>query len=132
MVAAYEQLGRPDLGCEARMKLVEYQTEKKDYKRAFEGLAYTCRKFPEEGRYVPKMVTRMQDVSENIRGGDGMMSRFFLEFLPRVPAHRGDEVSTYCVKLHEQAIAYLKKHNKSRELALVELNLSKVKSGKVK
>ncbi|HSQ57950.1 MAG TPA: hypothetical protein VLM40_19660, partial [Gemmata sp.] len=132
MVSAYEQLGRPDLGCEARMKLVDYQAEKKDFKRAFDGLAFTCRKFPEEGRYVPIMVKRMQEVSDSIKGGDGMMSRFYLELLPHVPPRRGDEVSVYCVKLHEQAIAYLKQHNKSKELALVEDNLSKVKSGKQK
>src|SRR5262249_28760216 len=60
MVTAYENLGRPDLGCEARMKLVDYQAEAKDFKKAFDGLAFTVRKFPEEGRYVPRMVTRMQ------------------------------------------------------------------------
>ncbi len=54
MAAAYENLGRPDLACEARMKLVEYQTDAKDHKKAFDGLANTVRKFPDEGRYVPE------------------------------------------------------------------------------
>jgi hypothetical protein len=130
MVASYETLGRPDLGCEARMKLVEYQTEAKDFAKAFNGLAFTVRKFPDEGRYVPRMVTRMQEVSKDIKGGDALMAKFYLEVLPRVPARRGDEVSKYCVKLHEQAIAYLKDNNKTKELALVEQNLAKVKSGK--
>ena len=130
MVASYEQLGRPDLGCEARMKLVEYQTDAKDYTKAFNGLAFTVRKFPEEGRYVPKMVAKMQEVAENIKGGDAMMAKFYLEILPRVPARRGELVSTYCVKLHEQAAAYLKEHNRPKELAFVEQSLAKVKSGK--
>jgi hypothetical protein len=130
MVASYEALGRPDLGCEARMKLVEYQTEAKDYKKAFDGLAFTVRKFPEEGRYVPKMITRMQDVAKDIKGGNDMMAKFYLEILPNVPPRRGNEVSSYCVKLHEQAIAYLKDNNHAKDAALIEQNLTRVKSGK--
>jgi hypothetical protein len=130
MVASYEKLGRPDLGCEARMKLVDYQVEAKDFKRAFDGLAFTCRKFPDEGRYVPKMVTRMQEVAAEIKGGDGLMTKFYIELLPRVPPRRGDSVSKYCVEIHEQAIAYLKDKNKPRELALIEQNLANVKGSK--
>ena len=127
---SYEQLGRPDLACEARLKLVDYQTEAKDNARAFEGLSRTVRKFPDEGRYVPRMVTRMQEVAKDIKGGDALMARFWLELLPKVPARRGNEVSEYCVKLHEQAVAYLKENNKPKELATAEQSLAKVKSGK--
>jgi hypothetical protein len=130
VTTAYENLGRPDLACEARLKLVEYQVEANDHKKAFDGLAFTVKKFPDEGRYVPKMVTKMVDVSKDIKGGDALMTRFWLEILPRVPKRRGDEVSPYCVKLHEQAIAYLKEHNKTKEAAQVEQWLTNVKSGK--
>jgi hypothetical protein len=130
LATTYETLHRPDLACEARLKLVEYQTEAKDHKKAFDGLAFTVRKFPDEGRYVPKMVTAMQDVSKDIKGGDALMSKFWLELLPKVPARRGNEVSEYCVKLHEQAVAYLKGANKPKELALAEQSLARVKSGK--
>lgn len=130
LVTSYETMGRPDLACEARLKLVEYQTDAKDYKKAFDGLAFTVRKFPDEGRYVPKMVSAMQDVAKDIKGGDAQMAKFWVELLPRVPARRGDEVSEYCVKLHQQAIAYLKDHNKPKEAALAEKSLSAVKGGK--
>jgi hypothetical protein len=130
MATAYENLGRPDLACEARLKLVEYQVDAKDHKKAFDGLAFTVRKFPDEGRYVPKMITQMQDVAKDIKGGDVLMAKFWLEILPRVPARRGDEVSEYCVKLHQQAITYLKDTNKPKEAAQVEQNLAKVRGGK--
>lgn len=130
LATQYETLGRPDLACEARLKLVEYQTEAKDHKKAFDGLAFTVRKFPDEGRYVPKMVTRMQDVAKDIKGGDALMAKFWLEILPKVPARRGDAVSEYCVKLHEQGLAYLKDVNKPKDAALVEQSLARVKSGK--
>jgi hypothetical protein len=130
MATTYENLGRPDLACEARLKLVDYQTDSKeeaDHRRAFSGLAQTVRKFPEEGRYVPRMVTRMQEVAKDIRGGENLMAKFYLELLPRVPARRGDEVSEYAVKLHEQAIEYLKDAKKLKELATVEQSLARVK-----
>jgi hypothetical protein len=130
LVNSYELLGRPDLACEARLKLVEYQTEAKDHKKAFNGLAYTVRKFPAEGRYVPKMVAKMQDVAKDIKGGEVLMAKFWLEILPRVPARRGNEVSEYCVKLHQQALTSLKEMNKPREAAVVEQSLAKVKAGK--
>jgi hypothetical protein len=130
MVAAYEQLGRPDLACEARLKLVDYQTEAKDHARAFNGLANTVRKFPDEGRYVPRMVTRMQEVAKDVKGGENQMAKFYLEILPRVPARRGDEVSAYCVKLHEQAVEYLKEAKKPKEAAAVEQSLARVRGKK--
>lgn len=130
MATAYENLGRPDLACEARMKLVEYQVDAKEHKKAFDGLAFTVRKFPDEGRYIPRMITQMQDVAKDIKGGDAMMARFWMEILPRVPARRGDEVSEYCVKLHQQAVTYLKDNNKPKEAAVVEQSLARVRGGK--
>ncbi|WP_439626441.1 hypothetical protein [Gemmata sp.] len=130
LVASYEALGRPDLACQCRLKLVEYLTDAKDQKAAFDGLAFTVRKFPDEGRYIPKMVARMQEVSKDIKGGDALMAKFYLELLPKVPPRRGNEVSEYCVRLHEQAVAYLKDANRPKDLAVVEQSLARVKSGK--
>jgi hypothetical protein len=130
MVAAYEHLGRPDLACEARLKLVDYQTDANDHRKAFNGLAFTVRKFPDEGRYIPRMISRMQEVAKEIKGGENQMAKFYLEILPRVPARRGDEVSAYCVKLHEQAIEYFKDAKKPREAATIEQSLARVKGGK--
>ncbi|MBN9117925.1 MAG: hypothetical protein J0I06_01955 [Planctomycetes bacterium] len=129
VTTAYENLGRPDLACEARLKLAEYQVDAKDNKKAFDGLAFTVRKFPDEGRYVPKLVAKMQDVSKDIKGGDALMAKFWLEILPKVPTRRGDAVSEYCVKLHEQAIANLQEINRPKDAAVVEQSLKKVKSG---
>lgn len=127
MATSYEALGRPDLACEARLKLVGYQTEAKEHKRAFDGLANTIRKFPTEGRYVPKMMTRLQDVAKEIKGGNDLLAKFYLEILPRVPPRRGDEVSKYCVAMHEQAVAYLKENGKAKDAVLVEQSLARVK-----
>ena len=108
MVASYEGLGRPDLACEARLELVGYQVEAGDKKKAFDGLATTVRRFPAEGRYVPKMVGKMEEIAKDVKGGPDLAAKFYLEILPRVPPRRGAEVSEYCVKLHEQAATFLR------------------------
>jgi hypothetical protein len=131
LVASYELLGRPDLACEARLKLVDYQTDAKDNKRAFDGLAYTIRKFPDEGRYIPRMMTRMHEVAKDIKGGNTMMCNFYLEIIPFIKPNRGNEVSKYCVEMHKQAIAYLKENNKNKDAALVEQSLDRITKGKV-
>jgi hypothetical protein len=76
------------------------------------------------------MIARMQEVAKEIKGGENLMAKFYLEILPRVPARRGDEVSTYCVKLHEQAIEYLKEARKTRDAAMVEQSLARVRGGR--
>jgi hypothetical protein len=131
LVNSYELLGRPDLACEARLKLVDYQVDAKDQKKAFNGLAYTVRKFPDEGRYIPKMMTRMHEVAKDVKGGNEMMCNFYLEILPRIPPNRGNEVSKFCVEMHKQAIAYLKENNKSKDATLIEQNLARITNGKV-
>ena len=83
------------------------------------------------GRYVPRMMTRLETVTKEYKGGPDQLAKFYLEVLPHIPPKRGDEVSKYCVTMHEQAIAYLKEHGKAKEAGLVEQNLARVKaSGK--
>jgi len=56
------------------------------------------------------------------------MARFWIEILPMVPPKRGNEVSAYCVKLHEQALAYLKDNNKPKEAKLSPPGISVLKT----
>jgi len=128
VVASYEQLGRPDLACEARIKLVEYQVEAKDHQKAATGLMVTVRKFPSEGRYVPKMMKKLEEVSKEYKAGTDQLVKFYQELLPRVPPTRGDTVSEYWVKMNQQAVAYFKENNKSKEAAIVEAQLNRVKA----
>lgn len=132
LVTSYEGLGRPDLACEARLKLVGYQVESKDWVRAATGLEQTVRKFPAEGRYVPKMMEKLREVceAEGFRGGADRLAKFYLELLPRIPKARGDEVSRYSVTMHEQALEFLKAHNKPKEAAAVEAQLDRLRRGR--
>jgi len=133
LASRYETLKRPDLACEARIKLVEYQTAGKpkfeDYKRAADGLMKTVRAFPDEGRYIPKLMEALETVcmAKEYKPGVDVLAKFYLEFLPRVPKTRGDAVSSYWVKMHEQGLAFLEANNKPKEAAVVKQQLATVK-----
>jgi tetratricopeptide (TPR) repeat protein len=111
-VTAFEALGRPDLACEARLTLSGVQAEAKEYKKAADGLASTIRRFPDEGRYVPKMMKELVSLCEKFDGGTDLLAKFYTAILPKVPKTRGDEVSQYCIKMHEQAIDFFTKVKK--------------------
>jgi tetratricopeptide (TPR) repeat protein len=129
-VLKYEALGRPDLACECRIKWAEYVEDAKDYKKAAEGLAQTITKFPAEGRYVPRVLDKLADVCSKYKDGTKKLAKFYLEFLPRVPKTRGDEVTAYAVKVHEQAHEFFKKNNMTKEAAQVEAVLTPLKRAK--
>jgi hypothetical protein len=131
-VTKFESLGRPDLACECRIKLADYQVEAKDYKKAAEGLAITIGKFPSEGRYVPKMMAKMQEICSLKEYKDGVkkLAAFYVQLLPAVPKARGNEVSEYCVKLHEQALVWLKENKQDKEAAQVQAWLGQLKPRK--
>ncbi|MFO0936917.1 MAG: hypothetical protein U0798_10430 [Gemmataceae bacterium] len=127
LVTRYEQLGRPDLACEARLKLADYQLEAKDYKTAAEGLSKTIAKFPSEGRYVPKMLGKLQVVCGEYKGGTEKLAQFYLQLLPLIPTTRGNEVSDFCIKVHEQALEFFKKNGKSQDIRQIEARLATLK-----
>ena len=81
LVANYEKLGRPDLACEARIALADYQVAAKEHKKAADGLAGTMRKFPSEGRYVPQ---NDGETRRDVRGVQGR-DRLVGQVLPGVP-----------------------------------------------
>jgi hypothetical protein len=128
MVSRYEQLGRPDLACEARLKLAEYQVDTKDFKAAAEGLSKTIIKFPAEGRYVPKMLEKLQEVCREYKGGTEKLTKFYLQLLPLIPPMRGTDVSEYCIKVHEQALEFFKKNSgKIQDIRQIEARLATLK-----
>ncbi|HWB13055.1 MAG TPA: hypothetical protein VG826_27775 [Pirellulales bacterium] len=127
LVALYELAGRPDLACEARLKLSDYQVEAGDQGQAIQGLAYTIKKFPGEGRYVPRMLDKLETLAKDLKGGDAEVVQFYQEFLPLVPQKRDKTPTPYCLKMYKRAIERFKQSGQvtlaqtwSAQLALLE------------
>jgi hypothetical protein len=132
LVHAYEAAGRPDLACQARLKWAEHPFEQKQWLMAAKGLSQTINKFPAEGRYVPKMMTKLQEACGQFKGGAEYLGKFYLDVLARIPPTRGDEPSKYCISMYEQAIEFFKTQKKDKVAAELENQLRLVKAGKKK
>jgi hypothetical protein len=130
LVAQFEAAGRPDLACEARLKLTEYLEDSKEFEKAAKGLAYTIEKFPDEGRYVPKMMKRLQEICGNYKGGTAYLSKFYITVLNKVPPKRGNEPSQYCISMLEQAIAFFEENKDARTANALKAKLQSVRAGK--
>ena len=84
------------------------------------GLAATIKKFPNEGRYVPRMLDKLKDVCKEFSGGKEYLARTYLELMRKVDPKRGDEVTKYFVKLSGDALAFFQAEKKAKEAAEVE------------
>jgi len=126
-VLKYETLGRPDLACECRLKWAEYMEDAKEYKKAADGLAQTISKFPAEGRYVPKVMDKLADICSKYKDGTKKLAKFYIDFLAIVPKTRGNTVTAYAVKVHQQAFDFFQANNMPKEAATVGAELKKLK-----
>ena len=99
---------------------------------AAKGLRQTIDRFPAEGRYVPKMMTKLQEACGQFKGGSDFLGKFYLDVLVRIPPTRGDEPSKYCISMYEQAIEFFKNQKKDKVAAELENQLRLVKAGKKK
>jgi hypothetical protein len=139
LVGMYEVAERPDLACEARLKLAQYMVGEKKYKEAISGLAFTIMKFPDEGRYVPKMLDELESVckkAESVTPAPGKkpdvtqadLVDFYKQFLPLVPQRRGDEPSPYAIAMLQRGIDRFKEAGDLQTAQACAAQLSKLKA----
>jgi hypothetical protein len=129
LVVLYEAADRPDLACEARLKLTEYLVGEKKTVDAVEGLAFTVKKFPQEGRYVPKLVDKIEEICKAAGGADAQLVQFYQEFLPLIPQKRGDEPSKYCMAMYDRAV---KRFTELKQVELAQLYTAQLAQLKAK
>ena len=129
LVALYEAADRPDLACEARLKLTSLLVADKQSTPAIEGLAYTIKKFPDEGRYVPQMLDQLEAISKGTPGADVKLLQFYREFLPRIPQMRGSSPSEYCMAMFQRGIDRYKAAGQDQVAQALSAELAKIKAG---
>lgn len=131
LVGLYEAAGRPDLACEARLKVSDYLAGGGEKQKAVEGLAATILKFPEEGRYVPQMLDKLEETCRDFADADKHLVGFYQEFLPKVPKRRGDDPSEYAMKMYDRAAKRYRElgHEALAQAAQAELDRLKQGSG---
>jgi hypothetical protein len=130
LIALYETAGRPDLACEARLKYAEYLVEDGRKEEAIQGLALSIQRIPEEGRYVPKMLDRLESLSKDVEGSQEQLLRFYQEFLPRIPQMRDNRPSPYCIEMFERAIERFKEAGQEQVAKVYEAQLALIRAGR--
>jgi hypothetical protein len=128
LVTLYELAGRADLACTARLKLAGYQIEQEKWQDAAKGLAFTIKRFPGEGRYVPQMMVKLQEVCKKYKNGTKLLKAFYLDVLSAIPPKRGDEVSQYCLSMYKQAITFFRANDSEKVAAGLEREMERIRA----
>jgi hypothetical protein len=130
LVQLYEAAGRPDLACEARFVLCDGQVAAGRQMDAIEGLAFTIRKFPQEGRYVPKILDKLETLCAGTKDADAKLVQFYTEFLPAIPQMRGKDPSDYCMDMFKRGIALFERTGETQLAESCRAELELIKAGK--
>jgi hypothetical protein len=130
LVELYEQAGRPDLACEARLKLAAIQVDAGKKLEAINGLAFTVAKFPSEGRYVPRLLDQIERLGENEKGADAAIVALYKDILSRVKQMRGSDPSPWAIKLYDRGISAFQKHGQTALAQAAIAQQENIRSGR--
>ena len=132
LVALYEAADRPDLACEAKLKYVEYLVADDRKKEAIQTLAVSIQRVPSEGRYVPRMLDRMEALCKEAETSQNDLVRFYQEFLPKIPQMRDDRPSPYCIEMFERGVQRFQEAGQEQLAKACEAQLALIKAGRGK
>jgi hypothetical protein len=111
IVALCEKTGRPDLCCDVRLKAVKLQVDQKRYKEAAQGLTQSVRKFPTEGRYIPRLLAAYEEVCEEYPQGVTPLGNLYVELGPALVKHYKGESNPFLKKVLAQAKNFFETKN---------------------
>ncbi len=86
--------------------------------QAIDGLVFSIQKFPEEGRYVPRMLDKLEAICADAGVAQQRLVPFYHAFLPHVPKTRGSRPSKYCLQMYERGI---QRFQQAGDVAAVQL-----------
>lgn len=101
---------RPDLASVAVLRLAEILVEQNQLADAARILGEMCLVFPNEGRFVPPMLNRMEQIYEQSGGKGQELAVFYANFLPQIDAKRGSAISEYCLSMHDRGSSAAQKY----------------------
>lgn len=129
LVLHYIKVGRPDLGCEALLELTDMLTKEDRQREAIDALANMIKAFPNEGRYVPRMLDRLESICQVDASSTPHLLAFYDQFLPLIKQMRGTAPSKYCMQMFERGIALFKLHGQTQAAAVYENQLALIRAG---
>jgi hypothetical protein len=120
-------LHRADLACEARLKITQELCAQGNWQLAGRGLMATIRKFPTEGRYVPRMTKKLQDISEKYKGGVTDLAGLYLEVIPALRDYYQGK-GEFLAALFDQAKKFLHDNGLAKQEATLKAKVGPLRS----
>ena len=138
LIAMYIQAKRPDLGSEAVLRYADLLFEQGDINLAIDALAAMIMTCPDDGRYVFKMLDKLESfVDESLQSqrkkSDIKKTRqklvaFYKELIPKVPKYRGDKFTSYCEKMYTRAIKFFEQSGDTQAAATLQAELTRLQN----
>jgi hypothetical protein len=107
-IALYEKAMRPDLACDAQLALAEVLKEQKKFKEAAAGLRNAAKKFPTEGRYIPKLMKAAEELTNDDTATVKPLADLYLVLIPALHKYYEGEANkpltdlvTQCMNFYE-------------------------------
>ena len=128
VLAQFEKGKRADLACDARLKLTELLVEQAKNSTALTGLTTSVRKFPTEGRYVPKILKMMEDVAPSVKGGPNQVAAVYVDLIPGLVVYYRSDTNIYCKKMTDQARTFLQQNNLTQAANTLDARIVQAKA----
>lgn len=128
LIQLYDQADRADLACNAVMRLADMMAAENQAMQACQGLMATIMRYPDEGRYVPKLVDQLDKLSEGLPGADAAFVAFYQKFLPTIPRGTEGLISPYCIAMYQRGIKKYRATGNETLAVEAEAELQKIKS----
>ncbi len=128
LLGLYQAAGRPDLACEAALAAADLLVQEKHANNAVQKLSVVILLFADEGRYVPRMLDRMEEIYKTLGGTSASLVAFYQKLLPKIPPKRGDSPSPYAIKMYERAIDCFRTNNRPDLANVMTAKLSSLKA----
>jgi hypothetical protein len=119
----FQRAKRVDLVCDARLKLTELLIGEAKHAAAFTGLKATVEAFPTEGRYVPKLMKKLEEAAPRVKGGPAQVAQVYISLLPAMITYYKSDTVVYYRTMREQARAFFKQHSLTQAADTLEARL---------
>jgi hypothetical protein len=123
VLAQFQKAKRADLACEARLKLTQLQVAESKQPAALAGLTASVREYSTEGRYVPKLLKRMEEVAPYVKGGPAQVANMYIDLVPGMIIYYKSDNTVYFKKMRDQAKLFFEQNSLTQEAATLDARI---------
>lgn len=124
----FQKAKRADLVCDARLKLADLQLAQGKSAAALTGLTAAVRDYPNEGRYVPRLLKKMEEAAPGVKGGPAQVAQVYFDLVPGMILYYRSDNTVYFRKMREQAKAFFEQNNLTQAAAALETRIGQAKA----